>query len=130
MAGHFSMLEQWPGTLMAILGSARNYISSHTNNKWVMFGFFIGAWGLALPNAAQWFHLLPVIGTTFGTWAVFQEKGIRLRAFMSIGTICWFTHNFFVGSIGGIVVEGIFLIINTRTMLKLLKDSPVGKLQR
>jgi hypothetical protein len=125
MALHFFMLEQWAGAFMALFGSARNYISSHTDNKWVMLSFFIGAWLLAIPNTNQWVHLLPVIGTTFGTWALFREKGIRMRLFMSIGTVCWFTHNLFVGSIGGVIIETIFLAINSRTMLKLLKDGAV-----
>lgn len=125
MAVHFFMLEQWAGAVMALFGSARNYISSHTDNKWVMTSFLIGAWLLAIPNTHLWVHLLPVIGTTFGTWALFREKGIRMRLFMSIGTLCWLSHNFFVGSIGGVLIEGIFLVINSRTMLKLLKDGAV-----
>ena len=56
-----------------------------------------------------------------------MKKGFEWGFFMSIGTVCWFTHNFFVGSIGGVIIEGIFLVINSRTMFKLLKDGTVQR---
>jgi hypothetical protein len=122
MAIHFFMLGLWTAAIMALLGSTRNYVSSLTNNIWVMLLFLLAAWLLAIPNSSEWVHLLPVIGVSLGTWAVFREKGIRMRFLMAIGTVCWFSHNFLVGSIGGVIIEGIFLVVNTRTMLKLFKD--------
>jgi hypothetical protein len=121
MAVHFLMLGLWTAAIMALLGSARNYVSSLTNNVWVMLIFLFSAWVMAIPNSTEWVHLLPVLGVTFGTWAVFKEKGIRLRLFMSLGTICWLSHNHLVGSIGGAIIEGVFLVVNGRTIFKLLK---------
>ncbi len=122
MAIHFFMLGLWTAAIMALLGSARNYVSSLTNNVWVMLIFLFTAWVMAIPNSTEWVHLLPVLGVTFGTWAVFKEKGIRMRLFMSLGTICWLSHNHLVGSIGGVIIEGIFLVVNGRTMFKLFKE--------
>lgn len=125
MATHFLMLEQWAGALMAFVGSLRNYASSRTNNQKVMYGFIIITWALAIPNIQELIHLLPVIATTFGTFAVFRMKGIKLRLLMSMGTICWLVHNYLVFSIGGVLVESLFLIINTRTMLKLRVNNKI-----
>jgi hypothetical protein len=122
MAIHFFMLGLWTAALMALLGSARNYVSSLTNNFWVMLIFLLAAWLVALPNSNEWVHLLPVIGVSLGTWAVFREKGLRMRFLMSMGTVCWFSHNHLVGSIGGVVIEGIFLVVNGRTMFKLYRE--------
>ena len=122
MAIHFFMLGLWTAAIMALLGSARNYVSSLTNNVWVMLIFLFTAWLMAIPNSTEWVHLLPVLGVSFGTWAVFKEKGIRMRLFMSLGTICWLSHNHLVGSIGGVIIEGIFLMVNGRTMFKLFKQ--------
>lgn len=121
MAVHFSMLGLWTATIIALLGSARYYVSSLTKNFWVMLIFLFAAWLMAIPNSSEWFHLLPVIGVSFGTWAVFREKGSRMRFLMLLGTICWLSHNHLVGSIGGVVIEGVFLVINARTMFKLSK---------
>lgn len=127
MAIHFFMLGLWTASILAILGSARNYVSSLTNNKWVMIIFLVVAWLMAIPNSSQWVHLLPVIGGSFGTWAVFREKGIRMRFLMLLGTICWLSHNHLVGSIGGVIIEGLFLVVNSRTMLRLFKEQKIQK---
>jgi hypothetical protein len=122
MAIHFFLLGLWVAALMALLGSARNYVSSLTNNIGVMFTFLLVAWVFSLPNINEWVQLLPAIGVSMGTWAVFREKGLRMRFYMSIGTVCWFSHNFLVGSIGGVLIESIFLLVNGRTMLQLFKE--------
>ena len=125
MAVHFFLLGLWTAAIVALLGSARNYISSFTNNVWVMLTFLLAAWLLAIPNSNEWVHLLPIIGVSMGTWAVFREKGIRMRFFMSLGTICWLSHNHLVGSIGGVIIESLFLIVNGRTIFKLFSDKPI-----
>lgn len=122
MAIHFFMLGLWTAAILALLGSARNYVSSLTNSVWVMVLFLFTAWVIAIPNSSEWVHILPVLGVSFGTWALFKEKGLRLRFFMSLGTLCWLSHNHLVGSIGGVFIESLFLIINGRTMVKLLKE--------
>ncbi|MFT2089859.1 YgjV family protein [Paraglaciecola sp. 2405UD69-4] len=119
MAVHFVMLEQWTGALMAFLGSLRNYASSKTNSLKIMYGFIFVVWVLAIPNIESLIHFLPVIATSLGTVAVFRMQGIKLRLLMSMGTICWLAHNYLVFSIGGVLVESLFLVINMRTMLKL-----------
>jgi len=125
MSIHFFMLGLWTAAIMALLGSARSYVSSLTNNFWVMLTFLLAAWLIAIPNSSEWVHLLPVIGVSLGTWAVFREKGIRMRFLMSIGTVCWFSHNYLVGSIGGVIIEGLFLVVNGRTMFKLFKEQAI-----
>jgi hypothetical protein len=41
---------------------------------------------------------------------------------MSIGTLSWLNHNHLVASIGGVIIEGIFLVVNGRTMFRLFKE--------
>ena len=127
MSVHFFMLGLWTAAIMALLGSTRNYISSITNSIWVMSLFLVAAWVIAIPNSSEWVQLLPVIGVSLGTWAVFREQGIRMRFFMSLGTVCWFSHNHLVGSIGGVIIEGLFLMVNGRTMIKLFKEQKIQK---
>jgi hypothetical protein len=127
MAIHFFMLGLWTAAIMVLLGTTLNYVSSLTSNVWVMLIFLLMAWLMAIPNSSEWVHLLPVIGVTLSTWAVFKEKGLRMRLLMSMGTVCWFSHNYLVGSIGGLIIEGIFLIVNGRIMFKLLKDQQSQK---
>ncbi len=119
---HFLLLGQWPAAVTAWLSSVRTYLSARTRNVWVMLIFLLIVWVLGLGKASTWIHYLPLFGATFGTWALFRETGLRMRLLMLAGTICWVIHNFAVGSIGGTLIEGSFLLINLRTMWSLLKE--------
>jgi len=122
MAVHFFMLDLWSTAIIALLGSARNYVSSLTNNVWVMMLFLFTTWLMAIPNSNNWVHLLPVLAVSLGTWAVFKEQGIRMRILMFLGSVSWLTHNYLVGSIGGAIIECLFIIINGRTIFKLFEE--------
>ena len=125
MAVHFFMLDIWTTAIIALLGSARNYVSSLTNNVWVMIMFLLATWLMAIPNISDWGHLLPVLGVSLGTWAVFREQGIRMRILMFFGSVCWLSNNYLVGSIGGAIVESLFLIVNGRTIFKLFQEQAI-----
>ncbi|WP_416308654.1 YgjV family protein [Neptunicella sp. SCSIO 80796] len=122
MGIQFMMLGLWSAAFTAWLSSVRTYISTRTRNLWVMSGFLILVWAVTIPKVSEVVHVLPIIGTTLGTWAMFREHGLRMRSLMLMGSLCWFSHNFMVGSIGGAIIEGAFVMINSRTMLKLLRQ--------
>lgn len=122
MGIQFILLGLWAAAAAALLGTIRTYISIRTKNIWVMSGFLLIVWIVALPNASQTLDYFPIVGTTLGTWALFREQGLRMRSMMLLGTICWLSHNYLVGSIGGTVIEAIFLVVNTKTMFKLFAE--------
>lgn len=130
MGFHFMLLGVWTGAWTAWLSSVRTYLSSRTRHLWVMFFFLVLVWVLGLPNVEEPAHLLPLVGTTLGTWALFRESGLRMRVLMFAGSICWVTHNFWVGSIGGTVIESLFMVINIRTMLLLIRQPRVPASER
>lgn len=51
-------------------------------------------------------------GTVISTWALFRTSGLTTRSVMWISTACWFIHNVWLGSIGGSLIEGSFLLLN------------------
>ena len=69
-------------------------------------------------------QLLTLLGTTLSTFALFRLNGIALRLCMLSSTICWLTHNIWAGSIGGILQESIFFILNSHTIFRLYKAAP------
>ena len=77
-----------------------------------------------MPDITQPIQWLTLIGTTLGTWALYREQGIRMRLIMLMGTVCWVTHNFVIGSIGGALIEGSFLFVNSHTVFRLWRQSP------
>lgn len=121
MGIQFLMLDLWASALAAWLGTLRTYISMRTRSSRVMWVLIAIVIFFALPTVRSVTELLPIIGNILGTWAMFKEQGLRMRAMMFIGTLCWVTHNFLVGSIGGTLIEGLFLLINARTMFGLMR---------
>lgn len=122
MGVQFVMLDLWASALAAWLGTLRTYISMHTRNVWAMWVLMMVILLLTLPTLNQLVGLLPIAGSLIGTWAMFREQGLRMRAFMFVGTLCWVSHNYLVGSIGGTIIEAVFLIINAKTMFALIRQ--------
>nr|WP_255456478.1 YgjV family protein [Paraglaciecola sp. L3A3] len=125
MAVHFFMLEQYTSTCLALLGSVRNFVSSRTKNVWAMSLFIFIAVSISISNIDSLVHILPSVAIIAGSWGLFREKGIAMRVYMSCGTVCWLSHNLIVGSMGGILIESIFLIANFKTMYSLYRESHV-----
>jgi hypothetical protein len=122
MGFHFLLLGLLSGATTAWLGTLRTYISMRTRNLWVMTGFLVIVAAAAIPNVTGFVDFLPILGTSFGTWAMFRESGLRMRFLMLLGTLCWLAHNFWAGSIGGTIIETIFLIVNCHTMVSLMRN--------
>ncbi len=122
IACHFALMGWWAATLSALVGTARNYASIYVRNTKVML-FFMGLLVLiAVLRMESWVNILAILGAAWGTWGVFKESGIRLRIFMFLGTISWLSHNLLVGSIGGSIIETIFLFVNGLTIWRLMQD--------
>ena len=83
--------------------------------------FILLAVAIGSPNIDSLVHILPSIGVIAGTWGLFRTQGVAMRAYMSIGTLCWLTHNLMVGSMGGVLIESLFLVVNFKTMYTLYR---------
>lgn len=79
--------------ISAILSGMRSLASSRTRNGWVMVKPILLVWALGLSRLAHPMQLLPLIGTTTGTWGLFRLQGIALRLCLLCGTVLWFVHN-------------------------------------
>jgi hypothetical protein len=86
--------------------------------------FFIALmWLMTLPNITHFFELLTVIGSSVATWALFSKQGITLRSLILFNSFCWVSHNIWLGSIGGSLVESTFIITNLLTIYRLYQSS-------
>ncbi len=122
IACHFALMGWWAAALSALIGTARNYASIHVRNTKVMLFFMALLLLIAAPRVEHWTGILALMGAAWATWGVFKESGVRLRVFMLLGTISWLSHNILVGSIGGSIIETIFLLVNGLTIWRLIQD--------
>ncbi|STV71120.1 inner membrane protein ygjV [Klebsiella michiganensis] len=73
---------------------------------------------LGLAKLQHAMELLPIIGTLASTWALFRCSGLTVRCVMWCSTACWVIHNFWLGSIGGTLIEGSFLLMNGLNIIR------------
>lgn len=109
---HFFLMGASAAGMSAVLNSTRTLISLHTRSLWVMFVFIALTLGLGIWRMQHLVELLPILGTVASTWALFRTNGLTTRCVMWCSTACWVVHNIWLGSIGGSLIEGSFLIMN------------------
>ncbi|MFN1549077.1 YgjV family protein [Vibrio natriegens] len=130
MAIHFFLMGALVATIGVIFNGLRSLASIKTQSKKVMWFFILSMWAMTLPNVDSIFELITVFGSSIATWALFTKQGIKLRLFILINSFCWITHNIWLGSIGGSMVEGCFIITNLITIYRLYdirKKQPINQ---
>ncbi|MEG0008169.1 MAG: YgjV family protein [Aeromonas sp.] len=124
MGLHFLLLGSSVAAINCLLCAVRNWVSGYYRGLGVMLLFLALAWTLVIPQISHPVQILTLVGTTLSTFALFRLEGITLRLCMLSSTICWLTHNIWAGSLGGILQESIFFVINGHTILGLYRARP------
>lgn len=119
MAIHFAMMGAIVGAIGVTVNGVRAFVSIKTRSKYAMWFFIALLIAMTLPKVTSPIELLPVIGSAVGTWALFYLTGIKMRSVILFNSCCWFTHNLWLGSIGGSLVEGTFIITNLMTIYRM-----------
>ncbi|WP_313107063.1 YgjV family protein [Pseudescherichia vulneris] len=115
---HFFLMGAFPAGSSALLNAIRTLITLRTRSLWVMALFIVLTGGLGLAKFNHVMELLPVFSTIVSTWALFRLKGLAMRGVLWCSTACWVAHNFWLGSIGGTLIESSFLIVNGLTIIR------------
>lgn len=115
---HFFMMGVNAAGTSALIGACRNLVSMRVRSLWVMWLFIILTLSIGLWRFQYWVELLPIFGTTITTWALFRTRGLTTRCVLWCSTACWLTHNIWLGSIGGSLIEGSFLLINAVNIIR------------
>lgn len=115
---HFLLMGAAPAGLSALLNAVRTLVSLRTRSLWVMVIFISLTLLFGLSRAQHLMELLPVGATVVSTWALFRTSGLTTRCIMWCSTCCWVIHNLWLGSIGGTLIEGSFLIMNGLNIIR------------
>ena len=116
VALHYVFLGAWSGVAVKMVNVARNATAAYgTVHKWkalkilpvVFVGFYILS---ALLTYESPFSLLPAMGTSIYTLAVYLGSARRLRYAAGVGSILYLIYNIHVFSVVGILSEVIFTI--------------------
>lgn len=118
---HFLLLGMMAAAISCLLCAVRTWVSGYYRSMGVMLFFIVMACALVIPQLKHSIEWLTVIGTILSTYALFRLEGLPLRLCMLASTIVWLIHNIWAGSTGGILLEGMFLVINSYTILSLYR---------
>ncbi|MGF1688678.1 YgjV family protein [Photobacterium japonica] len=121
-AVHFALLGAVAACASALLSLLRTSVSLYTRSHRVAYGFMLagalmGYWVADTPA-----DMLPIFGTTIGTYALFCLQGIVMRFAFLVGGACWLANNFIIGSIGGTALEALLMSVNVLTIWRLWRD--------
>ncbi|MEC5342759.1 YgjV family protein [Brenneria populi] len=115
---HFFLMGANAAGVSALLNSARTLIAIKTHNIAVMLLFISLTLVFGLANIRHVMELLPILGTVASTWALFRTSGLTTRGIIWCSTACWVAHNIWLGSIGGLMIESSFLLMNGFTIIR------------
>ncbi|MEE3662293.1 YgjV family protein [Brenneria sp. g21c3] len=109
---HFFLMGANAAGVSAMLNATRTVIAIKTHNIVVMFVFISLTLVFGLTSLRHAMELLPILGTISSTWALFRTSGLTTRCMIWCSSACWVAHNIWLGSIGGSMIEGSFLLMN------------------
>ncbi|MFS6801373.1 YgjV family protein [Edwardsiella tarda] len=109
---HFFLMGASTAGMSAELNAIRSVVATRTRNLWVMVLFIVLTLVLGGGELQHPLEVLPIVGTIASTWALFRCRGLTTRCVMWCSTACWVIHNLWLGSLGGSLIEGSFLLVN------------------
>lgn len=112
MGLHFFLLGATPAGISASLNAVRTLVSIYFRKSVIMYIFITLTLTLTLPNIHHSMEYLPVVATIMSTVAFFKFSQLKLRITMWLSTVCWVIYNFWIGTLGGMLIESSFLLIN------------------
>lgn len=107
---HYFLIGAYAGAALNILSMIRNIIFYFKQYKWarskIWIYIFTGIFAVAAYLSGDgWLGILPFLGCTFMTIAVYFESGKTTRQIIWMSSPCWLIYNGINGSIGGVVAE-------------------------
>ena len=93
----------------------------------VMAGFLLAT---ILVAAWTWqgpWDLAPTFAGVIGTYAMFMLRGIPMRVMLAAAAVSWMVANYFNGSMGAFLAEGVILITNLTTIYRLSLDERASR---
>lgn len=124
---HYFLLGAQTSAVSSLINFLRTLVATKINSFYValffvmlnvLFGIFY-----TVNNASTVSVFFPIIAASIGTLALFCLQGIQMRLALLVGSVLWLCNNIIVGSIGGIMLETMVILINISTMIRLRRDN-------
>ncbi|MFM2481048.1 YgjV family protein [Celerinatantimonas sp. YJH-8] len=118
---HYALFGAVTSLISSILSTCRTSLSVKTQSAYAAWGFILIGIVLGIYCSHRWLDMLPILGMSIGTYALFRLQGIAMRTAFLIGSSCWLANNIVVGSMGGTLLELMMISINLVTMFRIFR---------
>jgi hypothetical protein len=123
---HFWLLGNPTAVASSLVSTTRSALALYTRSVWVALAIVAINIALGASLAKHLWNWLPLLASCVGTLALFLLDGVRMRIAMLVGTVFWIANNILSGSIGGTALEIIIAVVNSFTILRMLRR-PAGQ---
>ncbi len=124
---HFSLLGNPTAVASSTVSLLRSLLALRTRSIWVAAAVIAVNLALGLTLARQPSDWLPLAASCLGTLALFLLHGVPMRLVMLCGTALWIANNVIAGSIGGTALELVIAVVNSVTVLRMVRESRAGQ---
>lgn len=120
---HFVCFERWVAAGLAGLIVVRILLVRRYKGSWAVMIAMLAASvmiaALTWQGPQDW---LAMTASVLGTVGMFMLHGIAMRAVLAGAAGAWTLNNLVIGSIGGSLAEGLIMLTNLVTIVRLLRD--------
>lgn len=118
----FVFFESWTAAVLTVLVIARIVLARrYLGSKTVMTVVLLASALAAALTWRSWVDVLPLIAMVLGTVGMFMLRGIAMRVFLGMAAVAWMLNNLLIGTIGGTIAEGLIVITNIVTIIRLVR---------
>jgi hypothetical protein len=118
----FVFFESWTAAALTVLVIVRIVLARrYLGSKTVMAGVLLVSGIAAALTWQSWMDMLPVAAMVLGTVGMFLMRGIAMRVFLGLAAFAWMLNNLLIGTIGGTLAEGLIVITNIITIIRLVR---------
>lgn len=118
----FAFFQSWTAAALTVLVILRIALARSYQGNWkIMAGILAVNLLVAWATWKTATDVFPLTAATLGTVGMFMLRGIPLRIVLGLAALAWMLNNIVIGSVGGILAEGMVLVTNIITIVRLYR---------
>ncbi len=118
----FAFFQSWTASALTVLVILRIALARRYQGNWaIMLGMLVVNLLVAWATWTSITDVFPLAAAVFGTVGMFMLRGIPLRIVLGLAALAWMLNNIVIGSVGGTLAEGMVLVTNIITIIRLYR---------
>ncbi|MGF2686865.1 YgjV family protein [Marinobacter sp. DUT-3] len=116
----FAFFQSWTAVALTVLVILRIALARKFLGSWRIMTVILAV--NLLVAAVTWrvpTDVFPLTAAVLGTVGMFMLRGIPLRIVLGLAALSWMLNNIVIGSVGGTLAEGMVLVTNIITIIRL-----------